>query len=85
MQMREWKRGQLQMIRAIAGLLQGGGGAVFVYILMFAQGELISSQVAALLGAIASFLAGYGLFRWLGRTERATGLSSHPFDRTLPK
>ena len=89
--MRDWKRGELQAIGAVAKLLMLGGGFVVLFTSyldfnarQFVDGlpsTLITSPFTTLFGGIIALALGIALRLWLWRVQKKTGISSQPFDR----
>ncbi len=89
--MREWKRGEIQAIGAVAKLMILGGGFVtlitsyldftFATFVQGLPGTLTSGPFPTLLGGSVVLLLGCALAVWLWRVQRRTGLSTQPFDR----
>ena len=89
--MREWKRGELQAIGAVAKLMILGGGFVVLFtsyldfnvsqFLDGLPGTLVTSPFTTLLGGTIALSLGVALRVWLWRVQKRTGISSQPFDR----
>jgi hypothetical protein len=89
--MREWKRGEIQAIGAVAKLMILGGGfvALFTGYLDFNYATFVSGLPATLtsgafptlFGAVLVLLLGCALGCWLWKVGKRTGISTRPFDR----
>jgi hypothetical protein len=89
--MREWKRGEIQALGAVAKLMILGGGFVAMYELYLEfrldeftrklPGSLISGPFPRVFLAVLVALAGCALALWLWRVGKRAGVSTRPFER----